>query len=272
MSEEMVAQDYTKQSGIKIKKLLYLFLVLVVVIAVIIIYLFFFVNGNSTVRVGNGWNEVKGAAPYTVNGKVSFNFIGIEACEYCAAERYAVLYALSNFGNWTYYGKAINLSNAPVSNLTANPEPFSLFYHAAEGDWTFNFLNPHLSYQSDYVNFTESELLNNADQQLELPTRLDTEFLNRYDPSGSVPFTVIGGNFFEVGAGSSLLSNGHPIIFYSNGTGMLPEKIISAFNQSGSLINQGISKEADYISALICKDINNVAPACSRPEISRLEP
>ena len=259
---------------LKVKHLLYFIFILVGVIVVIIAYLLIFVNGSVTSPVGNGWYSIKGASAVFSSTKLTLNFIGIETCQFCAAERFAIFEALSNFGSWSYYGSPLNMSTMPVDNYSSNPEPDALFYHAEEGDWTLNFLNPHLVYTSNYVNFTSVEVSNNAGEPLQSVNSYENDYLSRYDPGGAVPFTIIGGNFFEVGAGESLINSatGRPILFNSSGVGFSPSYILNQFNTPGSVINKGITKEADYISALICKDISNASAVCSNPAISSLEP
>jgi len=250
----------------KLKTIIYMFAALLVVIIVVVLYLVFFVNGSATKSVGNNWFSINGASPIINNGRLWVNFAGIEGCKYCAVERFAFFDALSNFGNWSYYGKVVTLNDLPVTNYSQLPQTDALFYHAYEGDWTLNFLNPHLVYTSKYVNFTSEELYDDNypnPSPLQVFTPLEENYANKYDPQGAVPFSLIGGNFFEVGAGSSLVSNGVPILFASNGTGYMPSYIINQFNISGSTINKGITEEADYITAMICKDIGNAAPVCS---------
>ena len=127
------------------------------------------------------------------------------------------------------------------------------------------------------MDFASAETLNNADEALQGLSAIQSSYINKYDAGGSVPFTVIGGNFYEVGLADSLASTGTPIICFQNvtgcttSTGYMPNYIISQFNLTGSAINSGITEEADYISALICFDINNAAPVCSSSQISSLE-
>lgn len=251
---------------VKLKTIIYMFAVLLAVIIVVVLYLLFFVNGSVTKSAGNNWFSINGVSPIINNGKLWVNFAGIEGCEYCAIERLAFFDALSNFGNWSYYGKAVTLNTLPVTNYSELPQANTLFYHAYEGDWTVNFLNPNLVYTSKYVNFTSEELYNDQypnPSSLQSFTPLENKYVSKYDPQGAVPFSLIGGNFFEVGAGSSLVNNGVPIIFASNGTGYMPDYIINQFNTTGSAINKGITEEANYITAMICKDINNAAAVCS---------
>ncbi|EFD92886.1 MAG: hypothetical protein BJBARM5_0393 [Candidatus Parvarchaeum acidophilus ARMAN-5] len=258
---------------LKLRSLIIMIVAIVVFISAVVIYLLVFVNGSATTAIGNNWFSIKGASPIINNGKLWVNFAGIEGCQYCAIERYAFFDALSNFGNWTYYGKNVDLNTLPTSNYSNTPQTNTLFYHAYEGDWTLNFLNPNLKYTSNYVNFTSEELYNDQypnPTPLQSFTPLEQQYASKYDSGGAVPFSVIGGNFFEVGAGSSLAPDGTPIIFAGNGTGYMPSYIISQFNTSSSTISKGITEEADYITSMICSDINNAAPVCSSPSLPKV--
>src|SRR6202012_1289098 len=46
-----------------------------------------------------------GASPLTVNGFPRIFYAGAEYCPFCAAERWAVVLALSRFGTWTGLGE-----------------------------------------------------------------------------------------------------------------------------------------------------------------------
>ncbi len=263
---------------VKIKEMLYVISALVLVIVGPVLYLTFFVTHSNVANVGNNWNYISGASPLLTNAKVPVTFISIESCQFCAAERYALFYALSNLGNWTYYGRKVSLSTLPSGNYSSNPTTDNIFYKASEGDWTINFLNSHLSYSSVYVNFTSVEVDNNAGQPLQSTTPAQNTFLSKYDPKGDVPFTYIGNNFFETGAGSSLLSSEGVILFNFSGysgvgipNGFMPAYILAQLNISGSVINRGITTEAEYITAWICKDLGNIAPTCNNASISQLE-
>ncbi len=262
---------------VKVRHLLYLTILMIALLAGVISYITLFVNHSGTIPAGNNWNYIRGASPSITNNEVPVTFIGIESCQFCAAERFALFDALSRFGNWTYYSNPVNLGDLPTGNYTTNPSPNALFYRAAEGDWTLNFLNPHLVYSSNYVNFTSVEVYNNGGQPLQTPTQAQNSFMSRYDPSGAVPFTYINNNFFEVGAGSSLVSSSGVILF--NFTGYAgsgtppaypPSYIISQFNINGSVINKGITTEANYITAWICSGLKNKPNVCSSPEISQI--
>ncbi len=258
-----------KKHGFKLIQMIYVIIVLVAVI-VAVFMIMSALSGNSKItQVGNGWNAVTASQPFTVGNSLYVTFIGIEGCKFCAAERYAVFAALGNFGNWTFNGKPVTLSTLNISNLSSEPQPYTLFYQANEGGWTINFLAKNLVYSSKLVAFSSVETLNNYNNPLQTPNAIQTAYINKYDAVGSVPFTVIGGNFFEIGAGSSLVPGGIPITL-SNG-GMTPTEMISGYNTNGSAVNLAITTEANYITAIICHDISNSAATCSIPVVNSIE-
>ncbi len=264
-----------KQGSLSFKliHLIYVVIALILVIAGIFTYMAFFLPHTATAQIGNGWTFLPTVQPLIVNGRAYMTFIGAEFCEYCAVERFAVFSALSNFGNWTYYGKTVTTNTLPVYNTTNATEPQNdaLFFKAAEGDWTINFLNPHLQYSSSFVDFSSVEVLNNAYNPLQQMNALQSSYTNKYDPAGAVPFIVIGGNFYIVGPGKSLAPNGVPIIFDSAHVGYPPSYIINQVNQTGSPINIAFNMEVDYISAILCHQLNNAPHVCSVPSISAIE-
>ncbi len=265
----------TSTYKIKVRRLLYVVMAAVAVIIVAVVAVVLLSGPSGVVNVGNNWNYISGNQPFSIGGRLYYSFVGIEGCQYCAIERYAIFEALSKFGNWTYFGRKLTLNTVPVNNMSTNPESRTLFYLAAEGDWTFNFLNQNLSYSSQYIDFNQVEVDNNLGASLQQPNQIQLGYIDTYDPSGAVPFSVIGGNFYEIGSGSVLDPGGKPIIFAPNGTGIgygySPVYIIGQFNQTGSTINTAINTEADYISAMICYDLSNTPPVCSSQGILSVE-
>lgn len=260
----------TKVFRFKLIHLTYMVIAMVLIITVAFLITAYFSSPQLTSSVGNGWRQVANVQTYTVGGKLYLSFIGIEGCQFCAAERFALFDALSNFGNWTYYGKPVTLGTLSTSNSTINPQPYSIFYKASEGDWTLNFLSSNLRYVSNYVDFVNTDTLDNSGNPLQSLDAIQNGYLSKYDSGGSVPFTVIGGNFYEIGAGDSLVPNGVPIIFRDNGTGYPPSYIIGSFNITGSALNIAITTESNYISAIICFDIGNVASICNNQSIKAI--
>lgn len=113
-------------------------------------------------------------APLTATGKPELLYIGAEFCPYCAAERWAMIVALSRFG--TFSGLATVQS--AVSDGAGNQEPYP-----DTPTWTF----AHAGYSSLYLTFGEVELYTNTpDTSTGGYTALQTPHLGRAGPAAQV--------------------------------------------------------------------------------------
>jgi hypothetical protein len=150
--------------------------------------------GNVVSRIGAGKTATSlqpvSGPPLVVDSKPAVVFVSEESCPFCAAERWPVVIALSQFGSWGHLG-ATNSSSTDVFPNTA----------------TFSFRNA--TYNSPYLTLRTTELADNAGHALQPPTALDTELINHYDvppyvnsasQSGSVPFLDIDNHFILAGA------------------------------------------------------------------------
>jgi hypothetical protein len=126
----------------------------------------------------------------SIGGRVGIVFVSEESCPFCAAERWAVVIALSHFGTWRHLG-ATTSSSTDIYPSTA----------------TFSFRDA--SYTSRYLALRTTELTDNAGHPLQPLTALDTSLLDRYDvppyvnsadQSGAVPFLDIDNHYVLAGA------------------------------------------------------------------------
>jgi len=92
------------------------------------------------------------APPLTAAGKPDLLYVGAEFCPYCAAERWAVITALSRFGTFT--GLA-SIKSATIDGA-GDQEPFP-----ATSTWTFR----NATFTSSFVAFTPVELFTNVPDQ-----------------------------------------------------------------------------------------------------------
>src|SRR5215469_3686009 len=134
--------------------------------------------------------------PLTSGGKPEMLYVGAEYCPYCAAERWAMVVALSRFG--TFSGLAAIRSAAKDGAGRAEPYPNT-------PTWTF--LNTHFT--STYLTFTSVELNTNIPDPatggyttLQTPTAEQEALLARYDAAsnGAIPFIDYGNRYLTVGA------------------------------------------------------------------------
>lgn len=182
------------------------------------------------------------APPLTNNSKPEFFYEGAEYCPFCAAERWAMVIALSQFGSFT------NLSQTTSSSTDVYPNtPTFSFYQS--------------TYKSPYVSFVPVEIYTNIPTGaggytgLDVPTSSQISLVNKYDASpyvpasstGSIPFLDFGGKYIVSGATYS------PTAIQ----GKTADQIAASLSTPSSTIAQGVDGAANGLIATICKLTNN---------------
>ena len=175
-------------------------------------------------------------------GKSLVFFMGAGFCPYCAAERWAIVEALKNFGMWEGLvddrsaGHDEKYLNVPTLNLVR------------------------AKYTSQYVEFVGRETADRNFEPLQEMDEKDYEILDAFNPDQIIPFLLVDGQFMQVGAGYS-------------------PKLIEGVDHSGvrakledpeSEAGKAIREEIDNISALVCKSIGGMAKVCNSENIKRL--
>jgi hypothetical protein len=186
----------------------------------------------------------------TSGGKPEVLYIGAEYCPYCAAERWAMIVALSRFG--TFSGLAPIRSAAKDGGGNAEPYPLT-------PTWTF----AKSSFTSSYVTFTPVEGYTNIPDKatgfytvLETPTAAQQALLNKYDAAyqGAIPFIDYGNKFLSVGASynPALLS------------GLTWAQIAADLHDPTSAVAKSVLGTANFATAAICSLTGNQpASACT---------
>lgn len=186
----------------------------------------------------------------TSQGKPEVLYIGAEYCPYCAAERWAMIVALSRFG--TFSGLAPIRSAAKDGGGNAEPYPLT-------PTWTF----AKSSFTSAYVTFTPVEGYTNIPDQatgfytvLQPPTAAQQALLNKYDAAnqGAIPFIDYGNRFVSVGASynPALLS------------GLTWAQIAADLHDPTSAVAKSVLGTANFATAAICSLTGNQpASACT---------
>ena len=206
-------------------------------------------NGKIQTITGN-------PAPLTSGGKPELLYIGAEYCPYCAANRWAMVVALSRFG--TFSGLATVHSG--ITNGAGSQEPYP-------NTPTFTFAKA--TYTSQYLNFTSVEgqtnipdTSNGGYTALQTPTSDQQALLTKYDappyiPSneaGAIPFLDFGNKYVSIG------------VSYANTAiqGLTWSQIATDLHNPTSAAAQAVDGTANYFTAAICKLTNNQpATACT---------
>jgi thiol-disulfide isomerase/thioredoxin len=191
------------------------------------------------------------APALTSGGKPEVLYIGAEYCPYCAAERWAMVVALSRFG--TFSGlRGIHSSSTDVYANT----PTVTFYKAR--------------YTSRYLTFSTVEEQTVTKATLQRPTSAQQALISKYDAppyvqqadAGAIPFIDFGGKYLVHG------SQYNPQLL----AGKTWSQVAAALRDPSSSIAKGVDGAANTATAAICKITNNQpSSVCSSATIQKLE-
>jgi Domain of unknown function (DUF929) len=206
--------------------------------------------------VGNGGGAVTAkpapisGSALTANGKPEMLYIGAEYCPYCAAERWAMIVALSRFGTFS----GLSTVHSSSTDVFANTPTFT-FYKS--------------SFTSPYLTFTPVETTTNVPDSsssagyvpLQTPTSAQAAVWSKYEPSGTIPFIDFGNKALISGAS------------YSNQVlaGLSWSKIASDLSNPNSPVTKAIGGTANYITAAICKMTGNQPASACTSTVQSLE-
>ena len=212
--------------------------------------------------VGAGGGAVTGkpgsisGTTLTANGKPEMLYIGAEYCPYCAAERWAMIVALSRFGTF----KGLSTVHSAVANGAGDAEP-----DPNTPTWTF----VHATYSSQYLTFTPVEETTNIPDSstgtytlLQTPTAAQQALVTKYaGANGSIPFVDFGNHYLISGAS------------YDPGTldGLSWATIAADLSNPTSKVAQAVDGTANYITAAICKLTNNQPASACTSTVQSLE-
>jgi Domain of unknown function (DUF929) len=176
--------------------------------------------------------------------------MGAEYCPYCAAQRWALVSALSRFGTFT------GLTTTHSSSTDADPNtPTFTFYGS--------------TYTSKYINFTSVEETTNVPNgsggytTLQTPTSAEAAVGQAYDPQGAIPFIDFGNKYVQVGNLSPL----SPTLL----AGKTWAQVGAAMANPTSSLGEAVIADANYATAAICKMTNNLPATACTPTIKALE-
>jgi Domain of unknown function (DUF929) len=183
----------------------------------------------------------------TADGKPRIAFLGAEYCPYCAAERWALVMALSRFGTF----HKIGLTHSSSQDVDPDTP-------------TFSFRD--VGYTSDLISFDATETQSNKIvdgqyQKLATPPPEISAVAQKH-AAGSIPFVDFGGSSFLSGAtyDPSVLA------------GKTPDEVADALSDPSSPITQGVVGSANALTAAICRATGNKpADVCTSPTITAIQ-
>lgn len=192
----------------------------------------------------------------TSGGKPEMLYMGAEYCPYCAAERWAMVVALSRFG--TFSGLGATHSAAKNGAGTAEPYPDTAtltFYGSA--------------YTSRYVTFTAVEMYTNVPDPgngfyttLQTPTAAQRALLTKYDAANNeaIPFIDYGNRYMSAGAS------------YDPGAlkGLSWSQIAGDLHNPDSPVAKGVLGAANYMTAALCSLTGGQPASACTPTVKSL--
>ena len=200
--------------------------------------------------------KITGGAPLTSGGKPEVLYMGAEYCPFCAAERWAMVVALSRFGTFSGLSTVHSSSTDEFANTPT---------------WTF--ANAH--YTSKYLTFSTVEMQTNVPNgsgsytTLQTPTSAQQALLSKYDAppyvssanAGAIPFIDFGNKYMLSGASYS------PQVLQ----GKSWATIAAALKDPNSQIAKAVDGTANYLTATICKLTGNQPASACTPAVKQLE-
>ena len=188
-------------------------------------------------------------------------YIGAEYCPYCAAERWAMIVALSRFG--TFSGLATIHSAAADGAGNAEPYPNTPTWTFANAKYT----SPYLTFSTveQYTNVPDSS--NGFYTTLQTMTKAQQALITKYDAppyvstAGSIPFVDFGNKYLVAGASYS------PQVL----AGLSWATIGADLSNPNSAVAKAVDGTANYITAAICKLTGNQPASACTATVKSLE-
>jgi Domain of unknown function (DUF929) len=180
----------------------------------------------------DGFSHV-GNPMWTSGGHPVYFFFGSAACPYCSASSWAMMVALERFGTLT-------------GQYTATSNPGDVYPSTPEE------VLASASLASNYITLQVAE--NTYTGSIILPgfaNEYQNAYFVAYDSGGSIPFVVVGGQYFTVGTLVSPADLRVPE--GGSGTPFTPGQVISQIDAQSGQAWTAISPAADWITAFILK-------------------
>lgn len=189
----------------------------------------------------------------TQDGKPEIFYMGANFCPFCAAERWAIIVALSHFGHFS--GLKLMESNPTDVYPDTN---------------TFTFVDAH--YSSPYVALTTREVQTRFHAPLQTLTKAEDKLVNSYDVPPYVPNYHYDGSFPFVDFGNKYVIDGasyNPQILAN----LNWQTIAGTLNDPSTPTAQAIDGTANVMTAAVCELTHNKpGSVCNSKTIQSIEP
>jgi len=200
---------------------------------------------------------VSGQPPLHLGGTTpTVLYYGAEYCPYCAAERWAIVIALSRFGTWSgLQTTASGLQDGDYSTLSFRTARFtSPYVHFASIEACTNVVDPTASGCSGY-------------SRLQNPTPAEQKVLDTYAGSRFVPGNTEGISFPYIDVDNQVLFSGST---YQPGilAGLSQSDIAGVLTDPTDPLTKAIIGTADYLTASICRGTGGQpSTVCTSPGV-----
>jgi hypothetical protein len=168
-----------------------------------------------------------------LNGKPEMLYIGAEFCPFCAAERWAMVVALSRFGTFS----GLRFIHSTPNDIYSNTSTLT-FYKS--------------SYTSKYLSFLPLETENVAEKPLQQLSSAQSALLTKYT-QGSFPFVDVGGKYIVDGAQFLPTVLGSVQTQDAAHHGLTWQQIATDLQNPTNPVAQEIIGAANHITAAICQ-------------------
>jgi hypothetical protein len=184
------------------------------------------------------------------SGKPMIVYVGAEYCPFCAAERWSMIYWLSQFG--TFKG----LTQIESSSTDVYPNTNTFTFHKA-------------TYSSSFVDFSPNEVLDRNQNPLETPSSQVTAIFTKY---GTPPYTSTTGGFpfIDIAGLYTLYNTSYSPQILANLTW---QQIATKLKDPSDPVTQAIIGNANIMTAATCIATGDApASVCSTSTIQAIEP
>jgi hypothetical protein len=174
------------------------------------------------------------APALTADGKPRVLYVGAEYCPYCAAERWAVVVAMSRFGTYSGLGET---ASAAQDVFPSTP---TLSFHGA------SFTSPTVAFTG--VETESNEVSGSGYAPLDALSPADEQLFSTYnappyvESGGSIPFVDIGGRYLISGASFT------PQVLH----GMTHAQVAAALSDPTSPVAVSVDGAANVVTAAVC--------------------